>query len=555
LYSGLGTNLALQEEFSDLTLTEIVDECFYMLLPTVHAECDIDLTVIHPSFNSIQQDNTPGGLLVQKSLGNIVTQLGGYLPIYLTSQGILGAKMLSGMLNGLLQSSQFEVDTNLFPYLLDKVNCSYNLNFDVTSSIVEPLQSFSLPLKRQEVPHINDSGVYGFFLKTQDGLTHLGLGSALSCEDRLVDHIASLNSKRSQQFMHQFILANGGISSVTWCPLITSPNLVHDWSLDSNSLNMSLGASKVLRGFTQFHIRVLEQAMMDKYTPYMNSNTSNVIFFNFAFSNDDFNAPLSTGKIYQAFDSSMTKILATTGSYNKLGKLVGLSNVSVRNAMNWHLGIDMTINGEEVHGYLRESGTPIRTVPLENQLAPKDKHALLVLPNRTLYDLIPGKIYAITVDTLSDFGIYNNERDLWTSLNPSSVDKLSTMTGLEGKRYLNNRVGRYMNIDRSGGNLTELGNFYFCRHPHFLAGLAKTAEAIFVINIITGLCTLYPNITQVSHTNRTSIRTHLNKGTLHNKIFKYIYQSEFIKYFPEAKEGFTLTKQQLQIVMTIPPRK
>lgn len=55
-----------------------------------------------------------------------------------------------------------------------------------------------------------------------------------------------------------------------------------------------------------------------------------------------------------------------------------------------------------------------------------------------------------------------------------------------------------MNMARPGGNPTELGCFYFCRHPDHLAGLAKVAEALFAIDTVTGLCTLYPNITQIS---------------------------------------------------------
>jgi hypothetical protein len=368
--------------------------------------------------------------------------------------------------------------------------------------------------------------------------------------------MASFNGHRTQQYMHKFVMANGGIDNLTWCPLVTCPNLIHNWNIDNISSNLSLGGSKILRGFSQFSLRVLEQSMMDKYTPSMNPYTGTVSFFNFAFSTEDLIKPLSSTNVYQAFDSSMTDVLAEANSYNKLGKLVGLSNVSVRNTMNWHLGIDMTINGKEVHGYLREFGQPLRTEPLIQQLSPKNKLPAVQLLNRTLFDLIPGNIYAITTDTLSDFGIYNNERDLWTSLNPSNVEKLSNMGGAESKNYLNNRVGRYMNLERPDGNPTELGNFYFCRHPEYLAGLAKVAEALFAINVITGLCTLYPNIKQASPTNRTNIRNHLTNGTLHNKTMRYIYQSEFVKHFPEAvgATNFKLTKEQINILSSIEPR-
>ena len=88
------------------------------------------------------------------------------------------------------------------------------------------------------------------------------------------------------------------------------------------------------------------------------------------------------------------------------------------------------------------------------------------------------------------------------------------MNSKVSKTYLNSRVGRYMNIARPNGNSTELGNFYFCRHPNYLSGLSKIAESLYAINTPTGLCEHYSNISQVSPTNRTAIRRHLNEGSL-----------------------------------------
>lgn len=297
--------------------------------------------------------------------------------------------------------------------------------------------------------------------------------------------------------------------------------------------------------------------MMDKYNPSLNPNVDQVTFFNFALSKEDFSLSLSNTKKYIAFDSTMSEILAQGDSYNSLAKLVGLSNVSVRNNMNWHLGCDMVINGKEIHGYLREAGVYLRTELINQQLAPKDKYPLVELSGRTLYDLIPGKLHAIAIESLIDYGVYSNERDLWTNLNPSTITELSTMKGKKFKQYLNNRVGRYINIARPGGNPTERGNFYFCRHPEYLAGFVKVAEGIFAVNIETAICTYYPNISQVSQSNRTRVRNHLNNGTLYNNNTRLIYASDFLKYIPEAEDisSLTLTKEQLNIVHSIKPEK
>nr|YP_007475442.1 hypothetical protein H888_mgp03 [Microbotryum cf. violaceum BFL-2013]AGE14655.1 hypothetical protein [Microbotryum cf. violaceum BFL-2013] len=109
-------------------------------------------------------------------------------------------------------------------------------------------------------------------------------------------------------------------------------------------------------------------------------------------------------------------------------------------------------------------------------------------------------------------------------------------------------------------NVTELGNFYFCRHPDFLAGLAKVAEPIVLINILSGLCSVYASIRSISVSNRSSIRAHLQAGTLHNKHIRYIYQSDFLNYLPmhatrlKVGESVKLSENQLQLIKIMKPR-
>lgn len=57
-------------------------------------------------------------------------------------------------------------------------------------------------------------------------------------------------------------------------------------------------------------------------------------------------------------------------------------------------------DGEEITIYLKEKGVSFRTEQVSSQLYPKSRYPLLNLKNRQLYNLIPGKIYAINIDTL-----------------------------------------------------------------------------------------------------------------------------------------------------------
>lgn len=81
--------------------------------------------------------------------------------------------------------------------------------------------------------------------------------------------------------------------------------------------------------------------------------------------------------------------------------------------MNWHKGVNLTNKkGEDLFMYLKEKGVPWRFKQLNSQLKPKDKYPLVELKDRSLYDLIPGKIYVINMETLEVVGIYKNQREL-----------------------------------------------------------------------------------------------------------------------------------------------
>ena len=259
-------------------------------------------------------------------------------------------------------------------------------------------------------------------------------------------------------------------------------------------------------------------------------------FFNFNFDASDMTQSLESLHIYQALDNTKAIVLAEASSYNELAKSIGISNVSVRNNMNWYLGTEFTIDGETVHGYIREVGIDWRTTPVHGQLGPKSKYSILELSGRTLYDLIPGKLYVININTLTDYGIYNNERDLWVSLNPTKSTVISKLSLQEQHQYLNNRIGRYLNVMRPGGNPTEAGYFYFARNPDYLAGLAKPAQALFAITA-GGLCTWYANFSSVTGVNRGTVRRNLVNNTVSKTGVRYILANVLIKQFPDAVSG------------------
>lgn len=52
------------------------------------------------------------------------------------------------------------------------------------------------------------------------------------------------------------------------------------------------------------------------------------------------------------------------------------------------------------------------------------------------------------------------------NLNPNlGVADLEKLSLTQQRNFLDNRIGRYFNLVKPGGISTELGNFYFCKHP------------------------------------------------------------------------------------------
>ena len=212
--------------------------------------------------------------------------------------------------------------------------------------------------------------------------------------------------------------------------------------------------------------------MYSNYKPYLNINNEQVkdiIFFNFAFEPNEMLLSLDQIYVYQAWaDKEATLLLAESDSYNSLADQLNMSVGTIRNNMNWYKGISVTNDqAKDSTIYLKEKGVPFRTEQLSSQLKPKDKYPLIELKDRSLYDLIPGKIYTINLETLDVFETYSNQRELWQSLNPNNIE-LEKLSSIQQRSFLDNRIGRYFNVVKPGGINTELGNFYFCKHPDYL---------------------------------------------------------------------------------------
>jgi len=505
---------------------------------------------LHSSFSTILKDKTRGGLLLSKVIYHISEQNSLGLPLFLTAKGIKASHALIDMLNLLPVdcASKFKGDNLLFQFLSENYNQTYRYNMELNLKELNPYCVYSLPIGKQKVIDGDCTGIYCF--KHVD-LGYCSIGSALSCRNRLNEHMSSIMGHRPQTFFHQWVSDNGGIAPIRWAPIITFNNIVQEWYNLNYDSPLSVGGANILQGFGQYSIRLLEQSVYTNYRPYLNgkSETKDIIFYNFSFKPSDMGLSLANIRKYQVwFDKDMTILIAESSSYNSLANILNISVGTVRNNMNWHQGLSVTYNGKITTVYLKEKGTPFRTENISSQLSVKKLYPLVELKNRTLYDLIPGKIHVISVDTLEDFATFTSQRELWKSLNPSSLKEYDNLTATKQHQFNDNRVGKYFNVAKPGGIPTESGNFYFCKHPDYLPGLAKTASGFFAVNTLTGVTTYYLNNSQAG--NRGTVRKNRVDNTVTKTGFRYIDKDIFIKHYPDAvaekHSTYNLTPEELK---------
>lgn len=505
---------------------------------------------IHSSFYSILEDKSRGGVLLSKVIYHIHNENKLNLPLFLTSKGLKASHDLINMLNLLPENnnSSFKGDNLLYEFLINNCEKFFRFNLELSLKTIKPNLMYDIPLKYQKVIDGDCSGIYCFMHKETGSY---GIGSAISCRDRLYDHMNSFYGHSLKSGLHEWVLANGGISSVKWAPIITYDNIVQEWYNKNYAFSLSKGGAKILQGFGQYVSCILEQGLYTNYQPYLNINNNklkDIIFFNFAWDASEMSQGLDETHIYQAWlDKEETMLLAESHSYNSLADQLNISVGTVRNNINWSKGIDVTDDkGKTRVIYLKEKGVSWRFEQLNSQLKPKDRYELIELKDRSLYDLIPGKIYAYDIETFEIKGIYKNQRELWKNLNPNDR-KWEELSLNQQRSFLDNRIGRYFNVIKPGGISTELGNFYICKHPGYLPGNTQKASGLFAVDTLTGLTKYYANNSQAG--DRGTVRRNRNNNTLTKDGIKYINEDIFIKHFPaaEAKVGaeLKLNKKQL----------
>ena len=226
----------------------------------------------------------------------------------------------------------------LLDFIISNTQPDFRFNFKLTPDQITLLTQYPIELSAIKKgrnldgnSYLNDSGVYCF----QHHSGKFGIGSSLSCLARLRDHISSFKGHRAATFLHTWINENGGTVSAIWAPIITYQNLYTLWYEKYPTANLNIGGINLLRAFAMYPARVLEQAIINYYKPYLN-DTNTVAFFNFALSPSDF-LKSRIDDVYLVWDSVTGSLLFTSHSIKDVASKLGVARSTVTNYLNWVL--------------------------------------------------------------------------------------------------------------------------------------------------------------------------------------------------------------------------
>nr|UEV87049.1 hypothetical protein [Grifola frondosa] len=435
------------------------------------------------------------------------------------------------------KNDKFYGEKLLLDFIASRINPNFNFYFELDPKSIKLNHEHDISLSRKaSIKNIEDgyaSGVY-CFKHIQTG--KFGIGSSISCVPRLRDHISSFNGHRSTTFLHEWINANGGIASACWSPIITYPNVYQEWHKQYPLVKLSKGGHNLLRAFSLYSARILEQAVLDFYKPFLN-DFNIVSFFNFSLIPNDFLKD-QPDNIYQVWDIELNNLILTSNSLKDLAHRIGIARSTVKSYLNWHEGLDITIEGENIKAIIREEGIQLRNYKVKTQLTKKKTYPQVELIGRSLYDLQPGLSYVIDPKTTKDvYGPFNSRLELFQELFPAKWAKLTKEEVSSGviRNLIANNVTINMNLSIPGGIKTEKGSFLYCCNPDHPFILNRIPKPLYSITT-QGLCTWYSNNSSILNIHRNYV-TKLRLNLEEYKGVRLLDESVLLNLFPNIPKG------------------
>ena len=296
----------------------------------------------------------------------------------------------------------------------------------------------------------------GVYLFTNTLLDLQYIGSAMNFNERIQLHRKKVRSSSSK--FHKFVSKNSWNDFVFGTVYETTHYLM-EFKSRFPTYNLSIGEMIILSHLTQLEARVLEQSLITKFSPKLNSEKEVV------FSYTSWN-PLTLNKSYdiktpnaitvEVLLEDTKDILTTYPSINQAAIGLGASTITINRYLNKSYSFEST--SLELRVFVQTPNKMIDNSPI---VYPKAKQYSLIDYN--ISSLEEGYIYALDYTKSNCVYKFQDLIIATKTLDPTKTN------GKEINQLNVRHISRYLNKDKL--IKTELGHFYFICNPNYLTNL------------------------------------------------------------------------------------
>lgn len=361
------------------------------------------------------------------------------------------------------------------------------------------------------------SGIGGVYLFSHKEQNDFYIGSAIDFYTRFKSH--QTNSIRPNRGgnskFYRYLRENGNWSSFNWCIVKSTPNHIINFVQKNPSIILNSMELNILLYFTQFEVRIYEQALLSYYSPSLNSSTS--VTFGFVNWQPELNNNKNkvTIEIYDQFNHLVSSFPSKRLACKELD--LGLTTI------NRYLNKKFTVTSPklEMDIYIVDPSKPLSDEPLEYL----DNTKLPTITDVDLFNIPQNKLVALLPDKVTVFGIYNNAPEAAKLLDNKKESKY---------------IGRYINKEK----LVKAGDklLYFVMHPDYKDNLslrrkpvsARNTNSIVLVDTVDNTALRFPTIKDLllylghkSPQATAFVKRYMNPPKLYKNRYQFVYEKDY----------------------------
>jgi GIY-YIG catalytic domain len=325
------------------------------------------------------------------------------------------------------------------------------------------------------------SGVY-LFEHIKLGTQYIG--SATNFGDRLRVHHKEMTNPKT--YFYKYVVDHGEFSSFKWGPIYQTTNFLREFRILNPYYKLSKGEVIILTHLTQLEVRTLEQSLLLKYKPSLNSE------YNVYFPILSWDPSLLNNKWEGTHLGNKIEIWSNSTNIEGI-HLESINTPLIIYNSTLEASRQLGISRHKLMRYLNHN-TPAYSPSLDISVIIKYPNSILSteqvkshrLKHRPIQDvnldlLKVGRLYAYLPDKKTVHSEYSTTGEAALALNPQKFNNKTTE---------NRFILRYINQDKLVK--TELGTFYFMSHPNTLKHWSNKVlpQPIYVIDIKEGTALL-----------------------------------------------------------------